>query len=396
MNPISVHHLATTTSGGAGTALKRLDTALETETDIASRVSSQYESKTSLGYLRYALNHVPIAHRLLTDQCDRKFTPTWIPSGAGDNDDFDITHLHWVAGSLSPRSIKKIDGPIVWTIHDMWPLTGGCHHAQECDKFTRGCGQCPAIGSNRERDISHRQFESYRAALSGRDVHLIAPSEWIAKQAERSALVDGPIDVIPNCLDTELFSPQDPAKAREELSIPQDSNVVLTGGVGLDGSRTKGGDLLVDALANLKDHVDPAETVVIQFGNETINDLPFESRSLGWLETEQLPLVYSSADVMAVPSRYESFGQTAAESSACGTPVVAFDTSGIRDVVLDGKTGLLAECYDSEQFATCIEELFTNSGKAAAFGKAARGHAVQSWSFATVGRQHRSLYQDVR
>lgn len=382
--------------GGAGTALTRLDTALTEETDVVSSVSTQYESKMSPGYLHYALNHAPIAHRLLTDQCDRKFTPTWIPSGAGDNDDFEVTHLHWVAGSLSPRSIKRIDGPIVWTLHDMWPLTGGCHHAQECNKFTRGCAQCPAIGSNRHRDISHRQFKSYRAALSGKDIHFIAPSEWIAKQAERSALVDCSIDVIPNCLDTKLFSPQDPEKAREELSIPQDSNVILTGGVGLEGSQTKGGYLLVDALASLKNHVDPAETIVIQFGNETIDDLPFESRSLGWLEPEQLPFVYSSADVMAVPSRYESFGQTAAEASACGTPVVAFDTSGIRDVVLDGETGLLAECYDSQQFAMNMEEFLTNREKAAAFGKAARDHAVQSWSFATVGRQHLSLYQGVK
>ncbi|WP_332897131.1 glycosyltransferase [Haladaptatus sp. CMSO5] len=390
-----MEHFATTTAGGAGTAVTRLDDALNKAGGVDSNITSLFDGKYSSGYIRYVLNHLPIGHKLLRGQLDRKFTPTWLPNLSHQTNNADVVHLHWVAGFLSPRTIREFEAPIVWTLHDMWPLTGGCHHAENCDGFIQQCGQCPALNSTHQQDISTNQLQAYQAALSGKKIYYIAPSKWMAAKAEDSSIVQGPVKTIPNGIDTELFSPNDKELARKELSIPTEANIILTGGVNMKDDHIKGGDLLREALGDLKNNVKVDQTIVLQFGNGTIDNIPFKTRSLGWVNPEQLPQVYSLADVMAVPSRYESFGQTAAEASACGTPVVAFDTSGLRDVVIDGETGLLAKCYDIQDFSTKLAKILTSRKNRKIFGRRARDHAVTSWSFETVSSKHTRLYRDL-
>jgi len=392
MTSISVEHIATTSTGGAGTAMGRLNKALNQHTDIDSGISTLYDDYYSSGYLQYALNHLPIAHKLAMNQLDRKFTPTWLPQVSYPDFSSDIVHLHWIAGYLSPRTIKQIDSPIVWTLHDMWPLTGGCHYAKNCDRFTRSCGHCPALDSTTQKDVSNKQFRAYQNVLLESDIYYIAPSEWIADRAEDSPMVDGPIKIIPNSLDVQKFKPIDKSMARNKLSIPAESNVVLVGGIDLDDHR-KGADLLVDSLRYLKEEINTDETIIMTFGNNHVEDIPFETRSLGWVDTDQLPLVYSSADVMAVPSRYDNLPQIATEPSACGTPVVAFNTGGLSNIVIDSKTGFLVSRYDCQDFSRKISSLLSDSDMAKKFGKSARRHAVSSWSFETVSQKHKSLYE---
>jgi glycosyltransferase involved in cell wall biosynthesis len=213
--------------------------------------------------------------------------------------------------------------------------------------------------------------------LSEKQIRYVSPSNWMTAQAENSSMVNDPISTVPNCLDTTHFSPTDQEIARSKLSISSQKNVILTGGVDLT-DQIKGGDLLIEALHRLKPQIDTEQTVVLQFGRESISEIPFETRELGWVDFNQLPTVYSSADVMAVPSRYESFGQTAAESLACGTPVVAFDTSGLRDVVIDNKSGLLADSYNTIEFMQYMRTLLENNKMAESMSEYARNHAVQS------------------
>jgi glycosyltransferase involved in cell wall biosynthesis len=394
MCSISVRHFATTRAGGAGTAMKRLDRALNQLSDVSSGITTLYEGKYSTGYLRYILNHIPIADKLLFNQLDQKFTPTWLPQISYPDPGTDVVHLHWVAGFLSPNTIEKINSPIVWTLHDMWPLTGGCHYAKNCNRFSHHCEHCPALGSTTQNDISNKQFRAFQDALAEKEIYYIAPSEWIATKAEESAVVDGPVETIPNCLDIRQFKPIDQALARKELSIPVESNVVLTGGIDINDQR-KGGDLLVKSLHHLKEQINTEKTIVMTFGSDSIENVPFETRSLGWVDSDKLPYIYSSADVMAVPSRYDNLPQIATEPIACGTPVVAFDTGGLSDIVIDGKTGFLVSEYDCYEFSSRLYYLLSNMGKAEKFGKFARQHAVTSWSFEHIARKHHQLYSSI-
>jgi glycosyltransferase involved in cell wall biosynthesis len=392
MSPISVEHIATTSTGGAGTAMERLNLALNKQTDIDSQISTLYEEEYSKGYLRYALNHLPIARKLVANQFGRKFTPTWLPRVSNKNSSSNIVHLHWVAGYLSPGMIKQIESPIVWTLHDMWPLTGGCHYAKNCDRFSQSCGQCPALDSKTQNDISNKQFSAYQDALSEKDIYYIAPSTWMATKAKQSAIVNGPIETIPNCLDVQRFKPINKTVARKKLSIPVESNVVLSGGMDLDDKR-KGGDLLVESLHCLKDEVNAEETIVMTFGKSSIEDMPFKTRSLGWVDANQLPLIYSSADVMAVPSRYDNLPQIATEPIACGTPVVAFNTGGLSDIVVDGKTGFLVNKYDTAEFSKSLSSILLNNDKKHEFARAAREYAVSFWSFEQIAQKYNHIYK---
>jgi hypothetical protein len=95
----------------------------------------------------------------------------------------ELIHLHWINGGfLSLRSLKQLlrsGKPVVWTFHDMWPFTGGCHYALDCKGFTRECGQCPYLKKPSEKDLSHRIWKKKEKLFRNSQVTVITPSSWL-------------------------------------------------------------------------------------------------------------------------------------------------------------------------------------------------------------------------
>jgi len=146
----------------------------------------------------------------------------------------DVINLHWIArfvdyGCFFTQVSQSI--PIVWTLHDMNPFTGGCHHTAGCEGYLDGCGNCPQLGSSTRNDASHRIWHRKRKSfdkLGTEQLQVVAPSQWLADKAAHSTLL-GRFSVtrIPYGLDTDVFAPRDRHFAREVLDIPQDAQVVL-------------------------------------------------------------------------------------------------------------------------------------------------------------------------
>ncbi len=273
--------------------------------------------------------------------------------------DPDIIHLHWINGGfVSIRDLKKIaklGKPIVWTLHDSWCFTGGCHIPYECEKYKYKCKKCPKLNSESKLDLIERNFERKSQIFKEVDFYVTCPSDWLADCAKKSLLLKNKdVQVIPNPIDLNIFKPYPKKKAREKNNLPQDKKLILFGAMNATKDKNKGFEYLCEALKE----IDLKSKEVVVFGNKEELDLGIETRInyLGNINSEKkLAELYSACDVMVVPSLQEAFGQTASESLGCGAPVACFDSSGLRGIVDHKNNGYLSEHKNAKDLARGIE-----------------------------------------
>jgi glycosyltransferase involved in cell wall biosynthesis len=312
----------------------------------------------------------------------------------------DVVHLHAMLDFIDYRvfySHVPTHTPVVRTLRDISSFTGGCHVNGDCTKYTARCGACPQLGSRDEHDLSRRIWERKRAAFDsiapGR-LHIVATSWWTAGEARRSSLLSHlPITVIPNALDTEAFCPRDRSWARAVLGIPQNVRVVLFVAEPLT-RRLKGFAVLAQALERLR-HMPGLLLVSVGSGDPpaTVN-VPY--LNLGHIGQERLlSLAYSAADVFAIPSSQEAFGQTALESIACGTPVVGFAVGGIVDTVRPGATGVLVPAGDAKALGSAIADLLDDPSTRSKLAASCRRIAVEEYALEIQARRYAELYRSL-
>jgi glycosyltransferase involved in cell wall biosynthesis len=311
----------------------------------------------------------------------------------------DVVHLHWTgAGFLSVKGIASLGPSLVWTLHDSWPFTGGCHVAGECERYLTKCGSCPQLGSRTESDISRTMWMKRNRSWRDMRFTFVAPSNWMADCARRSALLQGKqVHVIPNGLDSDRFKPADRMFARSVLGLPSDKKLVLFVGMDLK-DQNKGFALLLDSLSKLSVRGHTTETELIVVGCEQPRNplaTPVHVHYLGRLNDDwSLALAYAAADVACVPSLSESFGQVASEALSCGCPVVAFATTGLTDVVEHQANGYLANRSDTDDFARGIAFVLENEERRRALATVARKTALTKFDIRVVAKQYHSLYQE--
>ena len=146
--------------------------------------------------------------------------------------DCDIVHLHWVSRHILKTSdICKINKPIVYTLHDMWPMTGGCHHSFDCKKYEQGCGKCLALRFPSGKDLSYKNFNKKNKSYAKIDnMKVVGVSNWIANCARQSSLLSKfDVYTIPNPLDMKVFQPMDKYQAREILGLDKNKKIILFG-----------------------------------------------------------------------------------------------------------------------------------------------------------------------
>ena len=336
--------------------------------------------------------------------------------GALQKLDYNILHLHWInMRFLDIRELAKIHKPIVWTLHDSWPFCGICHVPYSCTNYESHCGSCPMLGLDIKRDLAYEVFEKKQAVYKDLNLHIVTPSRWLGDCARHSALFGRfAIHVIPNCIDTDLYCPlsvsqiQDIAVRQESVTIrrvlgeaiKENRNtrpLILYGAMHATTDRVKGFGTLLSAMHFLDKQ--GIELQLVVFGAEKQElAIPFEHIDVTFVgyirDSRILAALYSSADVMVVPSYSEVFCQTASEAMACGTPVVAFRCTGIQDVVADG-CGYLAEPYSAEDFATgiryCLEKNQNNT-----LGKNARASVKKRYAMDVVAKQYKELYDSLK
>ena len=310
----------------------------------------------------------------------------------------DVINLHWINGGyLKIETIAKFRKPIVWTLHDMWAFTGGCHYNGDCMSYTNSCGACPQLHSNKEKDLSRWVWQRKAKAWQNLNITIVTPSHWLAKCAASSSLLkDMRIEVIPNGLDTKQYKPIQKSVARAILGLPEDKQLILFGAMSATSDPRKGFNFLQSALQNLSQSGWRERAELVVFGaSEPKNhlELGFKSHYLGRLNDDiSLSLVYAAADVFIAPSVQDNLPNTVMESLACGTPCVAFDIGGMPDMIDHQKNGYLAKPFDVEDLARGIAWVLKDEERLRNLGVNGRQKIEQNFTLEIQANNYLSLY----
>lgn len=336
------------------------------------------------------------------------FSFTWFGRSVVNHPDVkaaDVIHLHWINhGFLNPKhlaELAKLKKPIVWTFHDSNAFTGGCHVRYSCEHFLRQCGNCPLLVNASDNDISHRQWLQKNQGYANLDFNIIAPSSWMQNSVLKSSLMMGRVvQRIPNTLETDTFKPIDKIEAKKKAGLNPEKFVFLSGFMPSRKDLHKGTQYLLDSLDILKSRfgTKSEDIELVVFGNrntEGVPEFPFKTTFLGTIKDDaQLANCYAAADAFLIPSLEDNLPYTVMESLACGTPVVAFTTGGIPDMVEHKHNGYLAEYRSSESFADGMEWMIKNNDRAL-LQRNARQTVIEKFSEEVVAEQHIALYQEL-
>lgn len=400
--------------GGAGVAAARLHQALlHAGVDsqlMVSEISRPGPKTTALADTTWKSrkawgNFVLERLRFLPYEKDKSVRFAFSPAAAGTDitdhplvQQASIIHLHWINfGFLSLKSLEKLFSlgkPVVWTLHDMWTFTGGCHYNRGCERYLSHCCYCPYLKKPGEYDIAFTQFEQKQGIYQNTPLTLISPSRWLDNLVQQAALTKGmPSQAIANCIDTSFFLPGDRIAARNALGLPVDKELLLFAGANTQDPR-KGFSYFQEAMG----HSGLADVEVMVLGKgkaENFKDMPVKVHFLGKISNaEQMVQAYNAADVLIVPSLEDNLPNTIMEAMACGTPAVGFDTGGIPEMIGHLESGFISAPKSAASLAEGIQWVLKHNTGGAVSEKA-REKVLQHYSEEVVARQYSQLYDSL-
>lgn len=279
----------------------------------------------------------------------------------------DVIYLHWVAGGcLQFREIDRLASTgklIVFFMHDMWDFTGGCHHSFDCNGYQSGCFNCPMF--NYKNNIARKQIEDkYRLFSKHPNIVFVSPSNWLAESAKKSyALQHSKVFSISNVVDETVFKPINKMLSREILNLPLDKTIITFGCQAGTNNPYKGWKYLKEAMDIIKK--DDLHILIygVDYQKETQEQISYPITFMGPVYDEtKLSLICNATDIFVSPSLAESFGLTFLENILCGTPVVGFNNTAVKETVITGETGYLAKNKDAEDLAKGINYLLDKKG----------------------------------
>lgn len=311
----------------------------------------------------------------------------------------DVINLHWIAGFLDYRSFfprAPLFRPTVWTLHDMNPFTGGCHFDGSCGRFTQQCGCCPQLGSEGPDDLSRRIWKRKMHLFERTPperLFLVTPSNWLASEARRSSMFRKfSVTAVPNGVDTSTFCPKSELEQiREGFGIPPGARVILFLAEELN-NRRKQLALLNPALNELSCRDDLFLLSLGKGSAPTTSGIPH--LHLGTLASDALlATIYSLADAFVVPSLQDNLPNTVLEAMSCGTPVIGFDTNGIREMIRNREAGFLVPVNDTRALADALGEALKDRANLERMGRACRQTVMSHFSLELQARRYARLYQ---
>jgi glycosyltransferase involved in cell wall biosynthesis len=317
----------------------------------------------------------------------------------------DIIHLHWInQGMLSLKDIRKIllsGKPVVWTMHDMWPCTGICHHARECNKYHQECEYCPYLyKGGGKKDLSYQIFKAKQSLYQLAPITFITCSRWLKERAGESALLtQHPIIHIPNPINTNLFRPRNKQEARIKSGLPTDKKLILFGSVKITDKR-KGIDYFIESCQLLAqkypEFIDELGVVVYGKDSEQLKPLvPFQVYPLNYISNEkELVDVYNAVDLFVTPSLEENLPNTIMEAMACGIPCVGFNVGGIPEMIDHLHNGYVAEYKSADDFANGIHWALSESEYQSLSEEACR-KVSSSYSESSIAKRYIEVYNKI-
>ena len=315
----------------------------------------------------------------------------------------DVIHLHWInAGFLSLKSLKELfhlGKPVVWTFHDMWPFTGGCHYALDCKEYTRECGQCPYLKKPGKGDLSHRIWRKKEQLFRNSKVTVITPSSWLKECVRASSLLHHwEVVTIHNPIDHERFKPVEREEACRNLGLDPSKKYILFGAATMKNV-LKGFNYFLEAVGTIAGEPDTVEDVEIllfgKTGGDVAQSFPLKARNIAFVQSIQTIVeLYSVAHLFVIPSLQDNLPNTIIESMLCGTPVVGFRTGGIPEMIEHRVNGYLAKCKSSTDLAKGMRWVLS-SDSYEKLSAETRNIALKRFSKDRSVEMHLDLYRNI-
>lgn len=312
----------------------------------------------------------------------------------------DLVHFHNVHGHyMGVADIARIAGvkPVVWTLHDMWALTGHCCICiDDCTAWhENGCAHCDKLStySQLRRDDSANLLRLKKTAFAGKGIYFVTPSRWLEGQVRNSYLGGENIRTICNGVDVKHFLCLDKAEVRKKHGIPQHKKILMFLGTPLD-NEIKGIRYLIQTLELLPKKEEYFLLMVGDCSQLGRIKEAFAHKDFGYVkETGMLNEIYAAADLFIFPSIHESAGLMAVEAGASGTACIAFDSEGIPEAVTD-EVGWLVPRREPEKLRDCIQNAFADRERLQKKGQLFRKAAEQTFSTEKMLQQYADLYRE--
>jgi glycosyltransferase involved in cell wall biosynthesis len=402
-----IHLSQSDTSGGAARAAYRIHRALITH-GIDSEMmvdDARADDWTVHGHAGDWRRGAAMARRVLGNLFTRNVTKqrcgyhsaailpsNWSKRISRGNDT--VLNLHWIGKEMiSIADLGNLLVPVVWTLHDMWAFCGAEHYSDDI-RWIEGYTKANRPPSESGFDLNRFTWQRKKKYWK-RPFHIVAPSNWLADSVKKSAIMNSwPVQVIPHAIDTEVWKITDQGFARHLLNLPQNSPLLLFGAIDGTNDPRKGFDLLKESLSHLRGDFAGLELVIYgENAPQVAAKLGFPVHYLGHLYDDiSICLAYNAANLMIVPSYQEAFGQIASEAQSCGCPVIAFNSTGLADVVSHLETGYLAKPFDTTDLAYGINWVLENEERRQLLSIAARQRALKLWTPEVVVPQYLEVY----
>lgn len=398
--------------GGAARAAYRLHKSLlaqkidshmlvqnKSRDDFTVHATSRTKLQKGLNKLRPMIDSIPV--RTYKERTKTVFSSSWF--GFSSVVDIineinpDLVHLHWINdGMIKIEDLSRIKSPIVWSLHDMWAFTGGCHYDEECEGYKRECGNCKVLGSRQNNDLSKKVYNRKQKTFSKiSNMTIIGLSNWLTECSKHSSLLSDKRHInLPNPINTDVYTPFDKVKSRELWNLPTNKILVLFGAKDAIDDPRKG----FRELSKVLQEIDDEGIELVVFGSsepETSQNFRVKTHYVGSLiDDVSLVTLYSAVDVMVVPSIQENLSNVIMESLACGTPVVGFDIGGNSDMIEHKRNGYLAVPFDTNDLGEGINWVLTSSVYDD-LCRNARTKVVNTFDSVLVAKQYIELYKKV-
>jgi glycosyltransferase involved in cell wall biosynthesis len=395
--------------GGASRAAKRLHNALLDEKidstmfvldkngDEFTIITPQTYTRKITAKIQTIINPFPLRNKKIESPFSVSFSPSFNIVKSINKQNADIVHLHWInAGMLRIEDLAKINAPIVWSLHDMWPFTGGCHYADLCKLYMSNCGTCPVLNSDEEHDLSRKIFNRKNITYAKiPNLTIVGLSKWLKDCAISSTLFkERTVVNLPNPINTTIYKPCNQEKARDFFGLSNKKKYILFGAMFSTTDTRKGFEKLKDAFVFLE----KKNIELLVFGSEKpINDqnFGFKTHYLGEISKDsELKKLYNASDVMVVPSLQENLSNVIMESLSCANPVVAFNIGGNKDLINHKENGYLAKPLDAEDLALGIEWVLKNNDTND-LSKSARLKVLENFDNKVVAKRYKELYNEL-
>ncbi|MFA5995911.1 MAG: glycosyltransferase [Patescibacteria group bacterium] len=398
--------------GGAAIAAYRLHTALKLTYIDATMIVSQKKSNDAavLGNetlsLRTTLSRYldALPTKFFTTSNTTLHSPSWIADGTfrqALTQPADIIQLHWIcAAFLTPKLLLKFQQPIVWTLHDMWAFCGAEHYTADT-RFITGYTSTNRPTDESGWDLNRWAWQRKKIAWQNlSNLTLVTPSNWLKRLVKQSALFKNHrVEVIPNGIDTNIFSPGDQEAAQKALHLPIDKHYILFAADYIQDKR-KGIDYLYQALQRLQNNpsfTKTTELIIFGHGNElTLKNNAFKIHFLGHLnKATDIAKAFRAADVFVLPSKQDNLPNSVLEALSCGTPCVSFNIGGLPDMIKHLSNGYLAKAFDVNDLARGISWVLSDMNKRRILQTRARKSIEQHFTLEHQAKRYINLYTSV-